>query len=98
VRRLRARQVSFGAADFLLGATNRGIRARKFGGQLWDFQDSEYLTFFHMGADIDVNFFDIASHLGVNIYILKWLEFTGDRQRVPEAVALNAGYGGWDFS
>jgi hypothetical protein len=90
------RQVSFSAADLFLGTTNGGIRSREFGGELGDFQDSEYLTFFHVGADIDANLFDIACHLGVNIDILKRLEFAGNRQGVPQVVALNTCYGGGD--
>ena len=86
--RLCANQIPFGTPDFLLGAPHGGIRAGKFGGQLGNLQNGERLTCLHMVADIHVNHFDVAGDFGVNVDILKWLEFPGDCERIPHVVTL----------
>ena len=90
VRRLRARQVSFSAADFLFGATYRGVGAGKLRCKFGDFQDRERLSRPHMVADIDVNHLDVAGYLRMNVDVLEWLEFSGDGQCIPHTVALGA--------
>ena len=47
-----------------------------------------------MRADIDINGLDVASDLGMDVYVLKRLEGAGEREWNAQATSFNAHYRG----
>src|SRR5260370_11760707 len=90
---MRAHDIALDAAYFLLRMAHCGIGPGKWGRQLRDFQNSEHLAFLDVIADIHVDHADVARDFGMNIHILKGLEFAGDGQRVAEIASLDSRYG-----
>src|SRR5260370_38476995 len=70
-----------------------GVGPGKLRRQLRDFQNSEHLAFLNVIANIHVDPPDVAPAFGMNIHILKGLEFAGDGQRVAEIASLDSRYG-----